>query len=827
MATKVKWQRLNEGAAAENLWFNPDKRPIQGEWEPTSVTPEYIGQQYVDTTENKMYFATWTEEGNWEAVWAGGGDMSEYQEKRYKTDTRLDPSAMWDLWASPIVLKSQERDRDAQWYNSYYEAKFEVWSSIITLYETVDEVTTQVHSFDAWFAPKWWYCAWQSCPIYMTAAVKNAWASERILVLWNEEHLAIFIAPKTNVLHFSTENRLYASNKANVDWTIPQYSQFDISSFNPADFEGSQSISFLWTSKKNLTFNPLILSDNWNFYNLANWTDIDSMMEWISPDPNTALTASNLTPVYIDGIANVSYEPIASNQYSCAWVVVRHETEYTIIKVSLSSWMPIDSVLAETWIDLWESTYIWTFTSEWWTAGWELWWPADPSKYYLWYWASSLFLAADDQTVLKTSNLIWDISTDCDATQTYQWSVIKGIANNMPKPIEDIKYSYKTDVFPSVVSDNYDLTNFVYFKWPREQPGYAWVQYYCFRQSLNDENRYLCQMQVENGENGYTFWSSTVYDNWNPVVISDITGQSTVTQITVSEDWTKIACITANNSYFVYTMSTPWDYTTIAQPQSWIMLWNVINSVNVWYNIWGEWIWISPDWKYLYVSAENSYNTFNVFEITTPFTISVSSVTWIRSMALERWSSWTATWAWFSPDWKYIEYFGSVYKTESKYLLQENYCPVSLSYSTIMDHTDSYNLTPTTPMPEFMIFGRTAININNPKNVVPSWSWAINAVSEAFDAKEDTTSTSVLEISSLTTIFEPTQNFTLKCWMVKPWMSYVLRLNTGTAYTITLDSSVTNPYNESLTLTSNKTTTIILLATSDWTLEIQWVKTAA
>lgn len=73
MATKVKWQRLNEGAAVENLWFNPDKRPIQGEWEPTGITPEYIGQQYVDTTNNKMYFATWTEEGNWEAVWAGGG----------------------------------------------------------------------------------------------------------------------------------------------------------------------------------------------------------------------------------------------------------------------------------------------------------------------------------------------------------------------------------------------------------------------------------------------------------------------------------------------------------------------------------------------------------------------------------------------------------------------------------------------------------------------------------------------------------------------------------------------------------------------------------
>lgn len=75
MATKVKSQRLETWAAAENLGFNPDKRPITGEWQPTEVTPEYVGQQYVDTTENKMYFATWTEAGNREAVWAGGWEF--------------------------------------------------------------------------------------------------------------------------------------------------------------------------------------------------------------------------------------------------------------------------------------------------------------------------------------------------------------------------------------------------------------------------------------------------------------------------------------------------------------------------------------------------------------------------------------------------------------------------------------------------------------------------------------------------------------------------------------------------------------------------------
>lgn len=56
MATKVKGIRLETGAAVENIGFNPDKRPLTGEWEP-NITPEYVGQQYVDTTTNKIYFA--------------------------------------------------------------------------------------------------------------------------------------------------------------------------------------------------------------------------------------------------------------------------------------------------------------------------------------------------------------------------------------------------------------------------------------------------------------------------------------------------------------------------------------------------------------------------------------------------------------------------------------------------------------------------------------------------------------------------------------------------------------------------------------------------
>ena len=58
-------------------------------------------------------------------------------------------------------------------------------------------------------------------------------------------------------------------------------------------------------------------------------------------------------------------------------------------------------------------------------------------------------------------------------------------------------------------------------------------------------------------------------------------------------------------------------------------------------------------------------------------------------------------------------------------------------------------------------------------------------------------------------------------------MSYIVRLTSwATAYTMTLNANVTNPYNETLTLTASKTTTIVLLATSSTELEIQSIRTA-
>lgn len=78
MTTKVKGIRLDTGAAEENLGFNPDKRPLTGTGTP-AVTPEYVGQQYIDTDTNRIYFAIATTGDNmWQEVGQGSFDPEGY-----------------------------------------------------------------------------------------------------------------------------------------------------------------------------------------------------------------------------------------------------------------------------------------------------------------------------------------------------------------------------------------------------------------------------------------------------------------------------------------------------------------------------------------------------------------------------------------------------------------------------------------------------------------------------------------------------------------------------------------------------------------------------
>ena len=72
----------------------------------------------------------------------------------------------------------------------------------------------------------------------------------------------------------------------------------------------------------------------------------------------------------------------------------------------------------------------------------------------------------------------------------------------------------------------------------------------------------------------------------------------------------------------------------------------------------------------------------------------------------------------------------------------------------------------------------------------------------------------------------PTEDFIIEAGTVVPWMTYLLIVNTWVAYAMTAGTGITNPYGESLELTTNKKTVVVLLATSSSALEVWAVRTA-
>ena len=85
----------------------------------------------------------------------------------------------------------------------------------------------------------------------------------------------------------------------------------------------------------------------------------------------------------------------------------------------------------------------------------------------------------------------------------------------------------------------------------------------------------------------------------------------------------------------------------------------------------------------------------------------------------------------------------------------------------------------------------------------------------------------VFSSTTYTRSITPTEDFVVSCGTVVPGMSYLLEVNTWVAYAMTLGTGITNPYGESLELTTNKATKVVFLATSDSTLEVWAVRTAS
>lgn len=115
--------------------------------------------------------------------------------------------------------------------------------------------------------------------------------------------------------------------------------------------------------------------------------------------------------------------------------------------------------------------------------------------------------------------------------------------------------------------------------------------------------------------------------------------------------------------------------------------------------------------------------------------------------------------------------------------------------------------------------GNDILHIATPK-------MAVNETLNLFNRREDTNSASLF-ISWYRTKKTPTADFSIY-WSTPytPWMFYIVRVETwSTAYTVTLNNRISNPYNLSLSLTNNKVTTFTFLATSYYDMELYDVKT--
>lgn len=80
--------------------------------------------------------------------------------------------------------------------------------------------------------------------------------------------------------------------------------------------------------------------------------------------------------------------------------------------------------------------------------------------------------------------------------------------------------------------------------------------------------------------------------------------------------------------------------------------------------------------------------------------------------------------------------------------------------------------------------------------------------------------------TTYTRTITPTEDFVVSAGTLVAGMTYVLIVNTWVAYAMTLGSGITNPYWESLELTTNKRTVVVFLAINSSELEVWAVRTA-
>ena len=90
---------------------------------PTLVTPQYVGQIYRDTANNKIYIAKSLSQGDWEEVSAGGGSSAVGARVRAYYSAFMTQSIPSDASMQKVLFDTEQWDVNDEFTNSEFTAK--------------------------------------------------------------------------------------------------------------------------------------------------------------------------------------------------------------------------------------------------------------------------------------------------------------------------------------------------------------------------------------------------------------------------------------------------------------------------------------------------------------------------------------------------------------------------------------------------------------------------------------------------------------------------------------------------------------------------------
>lgn len=210
------------------------------------------------------------------------------------------------------------------------------------------------------------------------------------------------------------------------------------------------------------------------------------------------------------------------------------------------------------------------------------------------------------------------------------------------------------------------------------QYSLSWANWSAF--SNDGMNFYIA---INGGTNTvYQYQLNTPYDlnSYQSYKTNGIAQYSSITQVYISPDWTKIAASDRagnwrNQGVTIQDLSTPYDISTRTNSKfQQITWWNGVR--------------FSPDWRYMYT---NNYSNVVQYELSTAWDI--NTLTQIASIAIPGTSEWHCVS--LSPEWDYLIYNEYNYQTSTNTTYQK-YLQTKWDINSYIDYkytTNSYTRT--------------------------------------------------------------------------------------------------------------------------------------